>query len=127
MNQLIFGVQNKLIFSSENEFYEALGLLAKTDKTTEVIWEWNKQRGAYENEGRIHCYKDLHKFPAALVRKFTKGRKGSILQRINCNEYIIHLRTYHGFQMNERIPNPTRIRLTVPTQYLADFDRGYKS
>jgi hypothetical protein len=71
----------------------------------------------------MNCYKDLNKFTPPLKRKFTKGRAKKVLHRINCNEFIEDLLDNHNF-VNGFTQNLALIRSTIPTQYLADFNRG---
>lgn len=122
MNQLVFGKRGHLRFLSENEFYEALGFLAKSDGTTSLVWEDNDLSGAWGREGRILCYRNLPTFPRALAAAFRSGT-GTILQRINCNAYLEHISQFHGFVIG-RTQNITAIRNTVQPPYLADFNRG---
>ena len=122
MAQLIFGTQQQIQFISDNEFFEALGFLAKDDGTTSIHWEPNKIQGAWGNEGRIHCYKNIANFPAYFSSAFTAG-VGNIEHRINCNEYIKYITQNHGFNLQNNI-DLTVIRATIPPQFIADFDRG---
>lgn len=122
MNQLAFGKKNQIVFASENDFYESLGFLAKSDGTISLVWEHNEDQGAWGSEGRIQCYKNISIFPVALSRAFTAGT-GNILYRINCNEYVNHIVVNHNFVIGE-IQNSRSIRMTVPPQYYQDYDRG---
>lgn len=116
-----YGTNNQVSFADEHERYFALGFLA-SGKRTSIHWEHNDQQGAWGKEGRIHCYKDLNLFPKGL-QSFSAGKPG-ILKRINCNDYIGELVTVHGFRLGKTTQNVGAIRLTVPSTYQTDFDRG---
>ena len=45
-----FGTQNQVQFNNQNEYYELLGYLAKSDGTSSLIWEHNENQGAWGNE-----------------------------------------------------------------------------
>lgn len=119
MYQATFGTKQQISFNSESEFYELLGYLAKSDGSTVLVWEDNDHQGAWAKEGRILF------FEAAALRAnllHTAG-VGNITSRVNCNEFILNIRTNHSFVLGEtqNIPN---IRATVPQQYIVDFDAG---
>ncbi len=42
-----FGIQGQISFSNENEYYELLGYLAKSDGTTALTWEHNEDQGVH--------------------------------------------------------------------------------
>lgn len=119
-----FGTKGQIQFDTENEYYEVIGFLAKSDGTTSLAWEDNDEQGAWGKEGRIQCYKNISKFPNSLNRAFTAGT-GSIIRRINCNEFIQHLRDSHGFILGKE-QNLSSIKKTIPTKYQLDFERGLK-
>ncbi len=73
-------------------------------------------------KGRIHCYQNITNFPAYFSNTFSAG-VNNIVHRINCNEYIEYLATNHGFQLGNN-QDVNAIRATIPTQHLADFNRG---
>ncbi|MBG6112214.1 hypothetical protein IWX84_003117 [Flavobacterium sp. CG_9.10] len=110
-------------FDSQNEYYETLGFLAKSDGSIGLMWEDNQVQGAWGSEGRIHCYSNLIKFTPPLKRKFTKGRAKKVLHRINCNDFVADLISTHNFSMGS-VQNTANIRMTIPQPYLIDFDRG---
>lgn len=118
-----FGVRSRMRFDSQQEYYETLGFLAKSDNSIAIVWEPNDEQGAWGSEGRIHCHSNLHLFTPPLRRKFTKGRAKKVLHRINCNEFVKDLVDNHKFDFGP-IQNTVEIRKTVPAQYQADFDRG---
>lgn len=120
---LIFGRKKQIRFSDEHEFYEALGFLSKNNGTTSYHWEHNEDQGAWGSEGRIHCYKDIAKFPQYFSNAFTKGT-GNVIHRINCNDYVKYLVKFHDFQFGHH-QNITTIRATVPRKYRGDFNRGF--
>lgn len=117
-----FGKQNKMRFDSENEYYETLGFLAKSDGSTLLVWEHNEEQGAWGSEGRIHCMSNTARYTPPLVRKFTAG-VGRVLHRINCNEFVEDISVNHSFVMGAVQDIPS-IRLSIPSGFLTDFDRG---
>lgn len=123
--KLNYGIYDQIVFKDEDEFYFTLGFLAKSDKTTRFVFERNSQQGARTDEYRIHCLKNLATFPNALFNAFTSGR-GSVLHRINCNEYIDLLISSFGFEIIE-VQNAVLIRSKVPTKYLTSFNKGLNS
>ena len=46
-------------FTSESQYYQALGYLAKSDGTSSIHWEHNENQGAWGSEGRIHFYVNI--------------------------------------------------------------------
>lgn len=96
--------------------------MTKNNGTTSIHWEHNETSGAWGSEGRIHCYKDINKFPVYFSNAFTAGTSG-ILHRINCNEYIEYIANKHGFVLGYT-QNQSNIIATVPANYLSDFNRG---
>lgn len=123
MYKQYFGKRNKMRFDSQEEYYETLGFLSKSDNSIALVWEDNDEQGAWGKEGRIHCLSNLNKFTAPLRRKFTKGRAKKVLHRINCNEFVKDLETNHNFAMGST-QNTNSIRNSIPQQYQVDFDRG---
>ena len=121
MYQSTFGTKQQISFNSESEYYELLGYLSKSDGTTILVWEDNDLQGAWAKEGRILFFEAQ---PAELKANMihTAG-VGNILFRVNCNEFILNIRTNHCFVLGEtqNIPN---IRATVPNPYTTDFDAG---
>ena len=115
-----YGTQGQIKFNNESEYYQALGYLAKSDRTTSLIWEKNEDQGAWGNEGRIHFYINNPKIAGYF--KYTKGT-GNIVSRINCNEFISNLCQYHNFVYGY-IQDIDAIRSTVPTEYISDFNCG---
>lgn len=117
-----FGTKGQISFDTENDYYETVGFLAKSDGTTSFAWEDNDEQGAWGKEGRIQCYKNISSFPSSLSRAFTAGTGGTV-HRINCNEFVHHLRDKHKFTLGKE-QNHEDIRLTIPTKYIPDFERG---
>jgi len=117
-----FGVRNKMKFTDESEYYVTLCFLAKSDGTTSINWEDNQNQGAWEHEVRIHCYKNIYKFPFPLKNKFTAGT-GNVLYRINCNEFIEDLLNKHSYQKGLE-QDIDAIKATIPKAYIKDFERG---
>lgn len=122
MAQLIFGTNQQIHFTSDNEFFEALGFLCKNDGTTSIHWEHNENQGAWGSEGRIHCYQNIENFPTYFRNTFTAG-VGNIIHRINCNEYIEYIVTNFNIQFGNT-QDLSAIRATIPEIYVADFNRG---
>ncbi len=116
-----FGRKNQIHFTSENEYYDFLGYLAKSNGTTSIVWEHNEEQGAWGSEGRIQIH--INNFPFTNNCKLTAGRGSSIINRVNCNEFIKNIETDHDFTMG-KVQNVDDIRNTVPTEYLLDFNRG---
>lgn len=116
-----FGQKNQVQFNSVTDYYEFLGYLAKEDNTTKIVWECNDEQGAWGQEGRIQFYvaqpTRLH-----VMLHHTLG-VGSIISRVNCNEFIEHLVTHHHFLSNG-LQDRAKIRATIPIAHEADFDRG---
>lgn len=123
MYQPLFGKRNRMRFDSQNEYYETLGFLAKSDGSISLNWEHNEEQGAWGSEGRIYCYSNLIQFTPPLKRKFTKGRAKKVLHRINCNDFVADLINTHNFS-HGFTQNTASIRTTIPQPYLPDFDRG---
>lgn len=121
MYQETFGTKQQISFSSESEYYQLLGYLAKSDGSTILVWEDNDLQGAWTKEGRILFFEDQ---PIALRASLlhTAG-VGNIIFRVNCNEFVLNIRSDHRFVLGEtqNIPN---IRATVPYQYVDDFEAG---
>lgn len=122
MAQLNFGTKNQIQFSSDNDFFEALGFLSKNDGTTSIHWEHNENQGAWGSEGRIHCYKNIANFPAHFISPFTAGT-GNIIHRINCNAYIEYLVYNHNLTTGNT-QNQANILTTIPIANQIDFNRG---
>lgn len=116
-----FGRKNQVHFASENEYYKFLGYLAKSNGTTSLVWEHNEDQGAWGSEGRIQIH--INNFPFANNCKLTAGRGRSIINRVNCNEFVKNIDLDHNFIMG-KVQNIGNIRSTVPPEYLSDFDHG---
>lgn len=120
MYKSTFGTQNQIQFNNEHEFYELLGYLAKSDGSTSLVWEHNENQGAWGSEGRIQFHTNSHPFTANLP--YSAG-VGSIVNRVNCNEFVENIVRDHGFIMGKS-QNIDAIRVTIPPQYLSDFYHG---
>jgi len=116
-----FGTQNQIRFANESEYYELLGYLAKSDNSTSLTWEHNEDQGAWGSEGRIHFY--IQNPPLSASLRHTAG-VGSIVSRVNCNEFVENISTHNNFVMGHN-QDLNLIRNSIPNQYLVDFDRGY--
>ena len=122
MYQSNFGTQNQIQFSNQNEYYELLGYLAKSDGTTSLAWEHNENQGAWGSEGRIKF--NIANPPLTCTLNHTAG-VGNTITRVNCNEFVENIAKNHSFVMGGT-QNITNIRGTIPLQYQRDFDRGLK-
>lgn len=119
--RLNFEKNNQLQFTTPESYYEVLGFLASS-KRTSIHWENNDEQGAWGKEGRIHCLRDLSAFPDILQSLFTAGT-GNILKRIICTDYINHIRLNHNFSL-EKCQDISSILSTVPEEYLDAFNIG---
>jgi hypothetical protein len=116
-----FGTKNQIQFSSESDYYQFIGYLAKGDGTTILVWEDNDLSGAWAKEGRILFF---HNPPTGLRANLSHtAGVNNIVSRVNCNEFLLNLRNDHAFSMSE-IQDIPSIRATVPPQFLSDFDLG---
>ena len=123
MYKSFFGRNHQVSFTCPDEYYELLGYLAKSDGSISITWENNEDQGAWGSEGRI-CF-HTRRLPAVGCLRFTAGN-GSIYKRVNCNDFIEHLSTHHGF-VQGKYQNIESIRRTIPSQYIACFERGLRS
>ena len=120
MYQASFGSDNQVTFSSESEYYQALGYLAKSDGSTSLTWENNENQGAWGSEGRIHFY--IQNPPIPGYFRLTTG-VGNVIHRTNCNEFLSNLYNDHCF-INGKTQDIQAIRNTVPAQFVNDFNIG---
>lgn len=120
MYQPTFGSKDQVTFNNENEYYELLGFLAKSDGTVSIVWERNEEQGAWGSEGRLQFFKDTTPFSASISR--TAGN-GNIVFRVNCNDFVQNINENHAFVWGKRQPVED-IRATIPPEYLADFESG---
>lgn len=116
-----FGQNNQVCFNTPADYYEFLGYLAKDDGTTRLVWEDNDKQGAWTTEGRIQFYITP---PVGLCARLhhTKG-VGSIVSRVNCNDFIKHIKNHHCFILDGS-QNIATIRGSIPPVHITDFDRG---
>ena len=121
MYQSSFGQLGQIQFANEHEYYLFLGYLAKSDGSTSLVWEHNENQGAWASEGRIQILKPLP-LPYPFNVSLTAG-VGNIIARVNCNEFIEHIRANHSYTTG-KVQNIQAIRHTIPHQYLQDFDAG---
>ena len=117
-----FGTNNppQIQFNNENEYYQALGYLAKSDGSTSLHWENNENQGAWGSEGRIHFYVRNPLIPGFF--KPTAGT-GNIISRTNCNEFVKNIVINHSFVMGDT-QDIVAIRNTIPASYISDFNHG---
>lgn len=121
MYQSAFGTKNQVTFNNEHEYYELLGFLAKSDNTVSIVWERNEEQGAWGSEGRLEFF--ITNIPIAATLSQTAGNGGSILSRVNCNDFVQNLNQNHAFVWGKVQP-VAKIRATIPDEYLTDFERG---
>lgn len=120
MYQSSYGYKSQIKFNNENEYYKALGYLAKSDGTSSIHWENNQDQGAWGSEGRIHFFINTPPIPGYF--KLTAGRLG-VAYRTNCNKFIKNIVQNHNFTM-ENHQDIIAIKDTIPEDYLDDFDMG---
>lgn len=133
MAKLLYGKINFIRFSTYNEVYETIGILT-AGYYTKLKIEYNQLSGAWGKEGRILIYSNPDKFLCPISLRFSAGN-GSILYRVNCNDFIVDLIKNHGFTTSpvtatgktaDVLPPSYALGLSlVPTLYQADFIRGY--
>ena len=116
-----FGSKDQVSFDTEADYYEFLGYLAKNNRTTKLVWENNHEQGAWAAEGRIQFYVT----PPATLRANLNHTLGvaNIVSRVNCNTFVEHIVKYHHFISNDS-QNTARIRGSIPTSHIMDFERG---
>ena len=116
-----FGSKRQLQFDNESDYYKFLGFLAKNDGTTRLVWEKNDEQGAWGQEGRIHFFTQV---PNELnVRLLLTAGLGDIVNRVNCNDFINHIRQNHNFVLGSD-QDQESIRSTVPSEFEDDFNEG---
>ena len=111
---------SQIQFNNKNEYYQALGYLAKSDGTSSIHWENNENQGAWGSEGRIHFYINNPTIPGYF--KLTAGT-GNIINRTNCNEFIKNIVTNNNFVIGS-VQNIANIKKTIPVNFLNDFNIG---
>lgn len=132
MAVLDWGTGIGLHFNNDAEYYEALGFLAKNPPLVVVYTHDNDKSGAWSGQGKLETRIAKSALPDGLRRSFLLSGD----DRLSVSEYVQNLITNHAFSnfydptgnlyTFYRMPNnPNDVRLTVPNEYLADFDRGY--
>lgn len=122
MYQPTFGTKQQISFRSESEYYELLGYLSKNSSLTNLVWERNDEQGAWGQEGRIEFYE----MPTSSLRAFllhTAGTGGSVISRVNCNEFLENLSVNHNFVLG-KIQDQNEIKKTIPASFIQDFESG---
>lgn len=89
MSKLVYGKNQQVIFSSEDEKKEAFNYLLTSDNV-KFFHEDNQNQGAWGPEERIHFYRE-DDIPECLKRNMTAGNDG-LYGRINCKELCDELR-----------------------------------
>ena len=125
MIKLEFGKKNKLLFKSEEHFFEALGLLVASyeDKTAKFVVEHNELQGAWGYECRIQIFGKFEAFKRLFGNKVTAG-VGNCLGRINCNDYFAYLESEMNFDYRNTV-NKAEVEKKIPFEYQAIFEHGY--
>ena len=116
-----FGTNGQIQFDNENQYYQLLGYLAKSNGSTSIVWEHNEDQGAWGSEGRIQIH--TYNMPQIGHYALTAGNGGNVISRINCNEFVENLRTNHNFR-HGKVQDVNSIRATIPDEFLNDFDSG---
>lgn len=124
---------NVLNFSSEKEYYETLGFLAKDEEYIRVYTESNDKAGAWAGQGRMSLRNvSVDSLPEALMKAFETSADG----RISETRYVRNLKENHNFtkevdptgsDFTKRLykENLEKVLETVPEEYENDFYRGY--
>ena len=86
--QLNFGERNYVIFSNEEEFYEALGYLSNHKRG--IRFDWENYANKWGIEGRIWITNSSNA-PRALKRAFSAG-VDYVDNRLNCNEITLKIK-----------------------------------
>lgn len=114
--------KNQQINCSDSEYYKFLGYLANHPDDVKIVWENNKNQGAWDDEGRIQFLSSNAKTLFPVGFKFTAGVGNNIDSRINCND-LFNQMSQLGFVSGTN-QNLTAIRSNIPSQYQSDFDLG---
>nr|WP_315104557.1 hypothetical protein [uncultured Catonella sp.] len=121
MAKLLWGKSGQLEFADEGEYYYSLGLLCNSNWFN-IVYEPNSLTDSWGDAFRIQC----SNCPVKLPKAFQNALRSQ--NRINNNEYVANLYKNHHFLYDEikyiRGEYQT-VRKTIPTEYLADFDKGY--
>lgn len=120
MSKLSFGTQGQLTFSSEEQFYEALGCFANRESFS-ITFEENSLTNSYADAYRIK-----KKTPKKLMSPIENALRNG--NRINCNEYVQYIMSNHGFyrdSMKHILCDPHNVLTTVPYDYQRYFIKGY--
>lgn len=121
---LIFGSRRPhLEFQNNSHFFEALGFLVQSaaEGSCRFVIEDNQEQGAWGQEYRIQIFNNRPLFEQFFINKVTSG-VGRCIGRINNNQYLEYIMENHNVQMPS--VNVQNVRVTIPTQYVQDFERG---
>jgi len=125
MYQNNFGTKQQIKFKNESEYYHDLGFLAKSDGSIKIKWEHNDILGtAWGKEGRIEFFISNPNMLGEYIH--TAGNGGSILSRVNCNEFIKNLNLNHHFIIGNR-QDIDAIFETIPDDFKDNFNDGLSS
>jgi hypothetical protein len=121
--KLNYGERNHVIFETEEDFFEAIGYLANSDRGLYISSEQSDNRWGAEYRLWLE---DISDIPEALDEARSAGLD-AYEARINCNEYVYELVSNFGFAPGKR-QNANKIRAIIEddySDYLYDYDRGY--
>ena len=104
--KLNFGQRNKVIFTSEEDFFEALGYLS--NHTRGIRLDWENYPNKWGIEGRVWIANSSNA-PLSLRSAFSVGIE-YVDHRLNCNEYIEYLISNHGYAGIKNISNANKKR-----------------
>lgn len=121
-----------LHFNDDEEYYEVLGFLTKSQRPVVVYTHYDDLSGAWSGQGKLETKISKSKLPPALYRSFILSGDN----RLSVSDYVENLVYNHAFS---RFYDPTgnqctyyrfpesdnAVRSTVPARYLSDFDRDH--
>jgi hypothetical protein len=116
-----YGKNKQIKFNTESEYYQALGYIAQPKNQITLHREDNQEQGAYSYEVRARIKIDNPNIPGNF--KLTTGT-GNVKYRVNCNPYFEEITTNHGFEL-DTTQDIEKIKATIPSKYLDDFEKGY--
>lgn len=120
--KLNYGERNHVNFDTESSYYEALGYLSNPRRG--IRFDWENYDNKWGIEGRIWISNSSNA-PYALRAAFSAGTD-TVDHRLNCNDYLENIIRCNNIPSG-RLTNihVSHIRSTVPTKFIADFDRGF--
>ena len=132
MAQLHWGTGIGLHFQNDEEYYQALGFLAKSPSQVVVYTHKNDRSGAWAGQGKLQTYVSKKHLPPGLQESFLMSGD----DRLSVTDYVENLVKNHAFICFSdptgnlytfyRFPNSVfDVKATVPSDFWEDFDRGY--